>query len=238
MLRSLTSISLFFVSTPLHLWTSDAFQVLQGFATHWPLEPHIHQVGGLSKRQLAEIRQLLRRLNLWQFADVQHIRLLPKSFKIGVALHVRKLQFVIVPPCMLGVRRSLSNEFWQPVGCCCIASASKISPAVQFALTRCVMDWEECANTFGWGKYGKMNRFSSTCNCSNVIWCCSIFGHGQRRRIQGHYHFGRCSVLHPVQTIPFLCQKADWPRCQRMLVDEARGRLAFLICEHDLHLTR
>lgn len=59
--------------------------------------------------------------------------------KSGVALHVRKLQFVIVPPCMLGVRRSLSNEFWQPVGCCCIASASKISPAVQFALTRCVL---------------------------------------------------------------------------------------------------
>jgi len=31
------------------------------------------------------------------------------------------------------------------------------------------------------GKMGKMNRFSSTstCNCSNVIWCCSIFGHGQ-----------------------------------------------------------
>lgn len=82
--------------------------------------------------------------------------------KSGVALHVRKLQFVIVPPCMLGVRRSLSNESWQPVGCCCIASVSKISPAVQFALTRYVMDREECANTFGWGKYGKMNRFSST----------------------------------------------------------------------------
>lgn len=100
---------------------------------------------------------------MWQFADVQHVRLLPKSFKVGGGTSCQK---TAVCDCATLYARSPPEPVKRVLAACwlllhCQRFKDKPSSAVRFDEVR-IMDWEECANTFGSGKYGKMNRFSST----------------------------------------------------------------------------